>query len=193
MQKTTRVRNSNKTFFKQYLGELRVSTEFTTEEAAEVLDINTRQAYKLMSELRNKKQQSIISLTNCPVCCGSRDSELTVTVTEETISMTCGYCSAVCKVSAAFWIVSADKKYMTCSTPVRFSRAKKCKDGKRRRLFKEKEEQVVDEKFRCIQDKFVSKKALQVADEGSTSHHDVASDSSGDDFTPSQKHARFSY
>ncbi len=193
MQKTIRVRNSNKTFLKQHLGELRVNTEFTTEESAEVLDINVRQAYKLMSELRNKRQQSIISLSNCPVCCGSRGSELTVTVTDESIITKCGYCSAICKVSAAFWVVSADRKFMTCSTPARFSRTAKGKDTKRRRLFKQKEDQVINEKFSCIQDKFVCKEALKVA-EGSTSrHHYVVSDSSGDDFTQSQKHARFSY
>ena len=189
MQKTIRVRNSNKTFLKQHLGEIRVSTDFSTEEAANILDINIRQAYKLMSEIHNRQQQSIISLSNCPVCCGARGSELSVKVTEESIITTCSYCSAVCKVAGRFWTVSADRKYMTCSTPVRFSKTPKEKGIKRRRLFKEKDD--TDKKFKSIQDKVACKKMLH-DQEGSTSRVDE-SDSSGDDFTPSQKHNRFSY
>ena len=182
MQKTLRVRNSNKTFLKQHLGEIRINTDFTTEQAANVLNINVRQAYKLMSEIHNKQKKSIISLTNCPVCCGARGSELSVEVTVESITTTCKFCSAICKVSAHFWSVSDDKKIMSCSTPGRFSKTLKEKSIKRRLLFTAQEHRAKKFKSKSIKDKWDQ--------EASTSRVDESD--SGDD-TPSQKHDRFSY
>ena len=182
MKKILRVRNSNKTFLKQHLGEIRTNTDFTTEQAANVLNINVRQAYKLMSEIRNKQKRSIISLTNCPVCCGARGSELSVEVTVESITTTCKFCSAICKVSAHFWSVSDDKKVMSCSTPARFSMTLKEKGIKRRLLFTAQEHRAKKFRSKSIKDK---------RDQEAASTSRV--DESDSDDTPSQKHDRFSY
>ena len=208
-----RVRNSNKTLIKQQLGELRVTTDFSTEEAAEILSINKRQAYKLMSELNSKQKESIVSLTNCPICCGAKHSELSVTVTDDEIKTECAHCSAICQLSGAFWKVSSDGKYTTCSTPVRFARSRKPRDGKRKCLFNdaafedkfpcmeakrvlfEDNDDSIEYKFRCMEDKFRLKRALRKKDKDkeSTSHHDTVTSGSEEDcfITPKQKHARF--
>ncbi len=179
MKKNIRVCNSNKTFLKQHLGEIRTTTDFTTEQAANVLNINVRQAFKLMSELHNKQKRSIISLTNCPVCCGARGSELSVEVTAESITTHCKFCSATCQVSARFWSVSEDKKIMSCSTPVRFSKMPKDKAIKRRRLLFTAQEHAK---------RFKSKSKSKDKEAASTSRVDES-----DSDTPSQKHDRFSY
>ena len=186
MKKNIRVCNYNKTFLKQHLGEIRTTTDFTTEQAAKVLDINVRQAFKLMSEIRSKQKRSVISLTNCPICCGARGSELSVEVTDEYITTRCKFCSATCRVSAHFWSVSRDKKIMSCSTPVRFSKLPKDKAVKRRRLLFTAEEHA--KRFKSSSK--IKDKEAAVVDAASTSC--VLVDDSDSD-TPSQKHDRFSY
>ena len=103
-------------------------------------------------------------------------------VTDEHITTRCKFCSATCQVSAHFWKVSGDKKIMSCSTPVRFSKMPKDKAVKRRRLLFTAKEHAKRFKSSKVKDKEAASTSCVLVD-----------DSDSDSDTPSQKHDRFSY